>query len=393
VAADVQPVRLLQAGKAYHPHIGGIETVMRHVAEGAARARWDSRVLVAGDRLRTEQQPVAGVDVVRTASAGRVLSLPLAPGYGRALRREAADALIVHEPTLLAALATLGHRREIRRRFGRILVWWHSDIVRQGWAGPAYRPVLDGLLDVADEILVATPNHVTSSDTLPRYRDKTTVVPYGIDVARYEMDPERAARVAARRAGLPDAPLVVYAGRLARYKGIGELVAAMELVPNAHLVVAGRGPCEPLVRESELHRAGRVTLLPHLDDEAFADLMWAADVFALPSTQPSEAFGIVQLEAMVCGTPVVSFDLPTGVTWVNRHGETGLVAPLGDVSAYAAAIRELLDDDALRSRLGQQAQDRVTRELTVDHMVERTLERCGARSGQERVAPAGVPAR
>jgi rhamnosyl/mannosyltransferase len=96
-------------------------------------------------------------------------------------------------------------------------------------------------------------------------------------------------------------------------------------------------------------------------------------VFVLPSDQPSEAFGIVQLEAMACGTPVVTFDLPTGVTWVNRHDETGLVVPLGDDAALASAMIRLGVDDELRVRLGTQAQRRVLEEFGEDLMVSRVL--------------------
>jgi rhamnosyl/mannosyltransferase len=117
-------------------------------------------------------------------------------------------------------------------------------------------------------------------------------------------------------------------------------------------------------------------LLPHLDETAFVDLLWAADLFVLPSTQNSEAFGIVQLEAMACETPVVTFDLPTGVTWVNRHDETGIVVRGIDPVRLAHGINRLLDDEQLRCVLGKQARKRVEETFDVKQSVAAVLDAC-----------------
>ncbi len=366
-------MRLLQAGKAYDPHLGGIETVMRQVGEGAAAAGWESAVLVANDGRAGINECRNGVDVVRTPTWTRALSLPVSPAYVHALRHERADTLLVHEPTLLAAVSLMADRTS-KDRFGRIVVWWHSDIVRQRLLAPAYRPVLEHLLDLADSIVVATPHHLDSSLMLNRYRDKATVIPYGIDPTRYEWSVERIRRVHAVRQRFRGVPLIVYAGRLARYKGMPELAKAMDLLPTGHLVVIGDGACRAAIESSPAFAAGRVTILPHLAAEEFVDMLWAADVFVLPSTQNSEAFGIVQIEAMACATPVVTFDLPTGVTWVNRNNETGLVARLGDVTSLASCIGRLLDDPELRDRLGQHARRRALDTFGDRRMVERTLQ-------------------
>ncbi len=363
-------VKLTQAGKAYEPHIGGVETVMREVAGGAVDRGWDSRVVVAAEDRRRQQETRAGTVVVRTSTVARPLSFPLTIGYGRALADAEADVLLIHEPTLLAAAALRG-KPSLRDRFGRIMVWWHSDIIRQRALAPFYGPLIEHHLTAADRIIVATPHHISSSGVLPRFADKIDVVPYGIDLSRYEWTPERAARVEALKGRLPEADaLIVSAGRLARYKGIGQLVAAFEQVRDAHLVVAGDGPCADEVATSAAARSGRLTMMPHLDDEAFVDLLWAADVFAMPSIHNSEAFGIAQVEAMACRTPVVTYDLPTGVTWVNRHGETGLVAALDDIDALADSLQQLVDEPAYRNELADGAQQWAHETFDRDDMLE-----------------------
>lgn len=350
-------MKLTQAGKAYEPHIGGVETVMREVAGGAVDRGWESRVVVAAEDRRRRQETRDGTVVVRTSTLARPLSFPITVGYGRALAAEGADVLLVHEPTLLAALA-LRSRPSLRNRFERIVVWWHSDIIRQRALAPVYEPIIERHLSAADRIIVATPHHITSSTVLPAHAGKIDVIPYGIDLSRYEWSPERAARVEALKEDLAgDQPLIVSAGRLARYKGIGQLLAAFEQVKGAHLAVAGDGPCAADVMASDAAANGRLTRMPHLDDEMFVDLLHAADIFAFPSIHNSEAFGIAQVEAMACRTPVVTYDLPTGVTWVNRQGRTGLVAPLGDIGALAQSLQQLVDDPARRAELADGAHE------------------------------------
>jgi glycosyltransferase involved in cell wall biosynthesis len=87
----------------------------------------------------------------------------------------------------------------------------------------------------------------------------------------------------------------------------------------------------------------------------------------------SEAFGLVQLEAMAAGTPVVNTRLDSGVPFVSRDGESGITVPPGDAAALGAALRRLLDDDELRARLGRGARARVERTFTRERMAAQTL--------------------
>jgi rhamnosyl/mannosyltransferase len=93
----------------------------------------------------------------------------------------------------------------------------------------------------------------------------------------------------------------------------------------------------------------------------------------LPSTHKSEAFGIVQLEAMACGKPVISTALASGVPWVNQDGQTGLVIPPKDAGALIRAIHLLLTNESLRRQLGQGGRQRVDGEFTRARMGARML--------------------
>ena len=95
------------------------------------------------------------------------------------------------------------------------------------------------------------------------------------------------------------------------------------------------------------------------------------DVFVLPSITHAEAFGFVQIEAMACGTPVISTNVRSGVSWVNQHGVTGLVVEPGDVEALRRALASLMEDGLARERMGAAAQHRVAAEFTLAKMGQR----------------------
>ena len=362
--------RLLITGKAYDPHIGGIETVMQQTAE-SMRKYAKIKVLCCRDRRGlTVRDKVHGVPVTYAGSFGTIASCPLSLSYFGEFRRKVmlADAVELHLPFPLADLALLlsGYK-------GRVVVAWHSDVVRQKLLLKLYTPLMKWLLKRADAILVATQAHIDSSPYLRPYREKCVIVPYGIDPAEYENRPH----LSPLNGMLHDksAKKVLFTGRLVYYKGADVLLEAFAKVQtNAELFLAGTGVLEPELKQraealgiaSRVHFLGR-RMTPELRD-MFAD----CDIFVLPSVANSEAFGIVQLEAMYYGKPVINTALPTGVPLVSIGGETGLTVPPSDAQALADAMETLLSDDALRDKYGAAARDRVLREFSLSTVMART---------------------
>jgi rhamnosyl/mannosyltransferase len=207
---------------------------------------------------------------------------------------------------------------------------------------------------------------------LARHLDNCVVIPYGVDPAPFTLRPGEAATVERLRQE-HGRRLVLFLGVLRSYKGLRILLQAMTRV-DGHLLIAGRGHRARLEALTDRLGVGdRITFLGEVSDTQRRLLLHACEVLVLPSLDRSEAFGIVQLEAMVCGKPVVSSDLPTGVRLVNQHERTGLLVPPGNPDALASALNRLLDDQALRTALGQAARARVEREFSAEAMVERTL--------------------
>ena len=144
---------------------------------------------------------------------------------------------------------------------------------------------------------------------------------------------------------------------------------------NARLVVVGIGPMEAEWKAlaAQIGVADRIAWLGEAPDADLPALYHLADLFVLPASHSSEAFGLVQVEAMAAGVPSVCTELGTGTSYVNQEGVTGRVVPPRDPDALAAAINDLLADPARRAAMSAAARIRVAAEFDLDVMVERML--------------------
>ena len=364
VAKPRTPPRVLHVGKYYPPYMGGIETHLETLSQGIQPAV-DLHVVVANTDRETVVDEVDGVEVTRLGTWFNLSGAPISPGLVGAIRRLDPDIVHMHLPHPAAALAYLasGHR-------GKLVVSYHSDIIRQRMLGRAFEPILHRLLRRADAIVVATERHIDTSPILVDYRDRCRLIPYGISLERFTaLDDHKVDEIRARYG--PNVVLTV--GRQIYYKGFEHLIAAMQHV-DGHLLLIGEGPLASQLKAltQELGVTGKVTFVGRCDD--IVPYYVAADVFVLPSVARSEAFGIVQIEAMACGTPVVNTNLDSGVPWVSRHGETGLTVEPGNVGELGDAIRTLLADPARRQELGAAARARAWAEFRDRVMIRRTLD-------------------
>jgi rhamnosyl/mannosyltransferase len=361
-------LEVLHVGKYYPPVPGGMERVLQLLCEGERRLDVDSRVLVTATGHRTLRETLNGVPVTRAATVAMVGSVAVSASLPLELRRMAADVTVVHEPNPIALVADF-----VTRRKGPLVVYFHSEVVRAQWKYDLfYRPFLDRVLARAARIIVASPPIAEGAEQLAAVRHKTVVVPYGVDVSRFELTGAVQADAAAIR-NASSLPLLLFVGRLVPYKGVDVLLRSLVDV-QARLTIVGDGPRRGALEQlaSDLGVADRVRFAGVLSDAEIIARYHAADVFVLPSVTRAEAFGMVQIEAMACGTPVVSTNLPSGVPWVNRHGETGLVVQPGVVGDLRDALARLVSDRPLRERLGAAARARVEREFTAQRMAERT---------------------
>lgn len=364
-------MRILELGKFYPPYKGGMETLLESWSRGFVRRGADVNCVVANTQNQTVHEVLDGVKVHRVASHGTLLSVSLCPSYLSATRDYPADVWQVHFPNPLADLACL--RGDPKKP---LVLTYHSDIIRQSAALRVYRPILERMLRRADKIVVATPNHLKYSAWLPQYAEKVEVIPFGIDQRRFNTTtPAEQAEIARLKALAGGKPILLNIGRLVGYKGQSCLIEALSGL-DAVVWFAGTGPLLDDLQQqvARLKLTDRVKFWGGVDDTQLATLLKACDVFVLPSITPNEAFAIVQIEAMACGKPVISTDLPSGVPWVNQHGTTGLVVKPGDVAALRESIRQLISDSALARRYGENGLRRAQTEFTEDRMIDRYWE-------------------
>ncbi len=360
------PLKVLHVGKFYPPHFGGMESHLQTLCEELSKSI-EVEVLVASDHRRSERSTQGGVELARLATVLMLHGTPIVPLMARAMRLARPDIVHLHFPNPMAALACLVSRLDVP-----IVITWHSDVVRQRRAAAIFAPLLSLLLRRCAAIIVGSTAYIETSATLSARRRLCRVIPFGIRTGDFE-HPD-AARVAELRRRHGER-VVLGVGRLIYYKGFENLVRAMADV-RATALVAGEGPLDGALaaEAARLGVADRVVLLGRVNDADLKACYHACDVFALPSVERSEAFGIVQLEAMACGKPVVNTWIDSAVPHVSLDGVTGLTVAPGDPAALAAALNALLDDPARRAAMGAAGRQRVREEFSAELMARRTLE-------------------
>jgi rhamnosyl/mannosyltransferase len=347
---------VLHIGKFYPPVAGGMERVLETLCE-ATRGIVRNRVLVMHDAPATVDEELRGVAVTRVGTIGRAGSVDIAPMLALRLARERPDLVVFHEPNPWGLLAYA-----LARRAAPLVVWYHSDVVRPRLQYALfYAPLAHAVYPRAAQFVVSSPALAEHAAPLSPYRSKVRVIPFGIQPREWPI-------------GDGDEGFVFFAGRHVRYKGVDVLLEALRGT-TMRAVIAGDGPMRSSWqrRAAELGVDGQAEFTGDISDARLRDLMRRCAVFVLPSVTRAEAFGYVQLEAMASGKPVVSTDVPSGVSWVNQHGRTGLVVPAGDAAALRDALRTLLSDADLRASFGRAGRSRVEETFTTEHLRDRLI--------------------
>lgn len=349
----------------FPPTTGGIEQHMQLLCTGLAQSMGVT-VLVPSHSFERLRETIDGVDVLRVPEFGRYAAVPFCPSMPRELRKLRADIVHLHFPNPMGDIAYVAGARNTP-----LIISYHADVITQRRLLPMYMPLLNAVFQRAVRVIAAADENIASSPVLTRYKDRCTVIPYGVNLRAFQLTEDEAVEVERRRCSAGEGT-VLFVGVLRPYKGLEVLLRAMARI-KARLFVVGRGPdrLELSSLAARLGLSNRVSFLGEVSESERRILLHSCDVFVLPSTDAREAFGIAQLEAMACGRPVIASDLPTGVRFVNKNQMTGLLVPPGDSDALAAALQRLLGDERLRQTLGNAAKRRAELEFSSDRMVRR----------------------
>ncbi len=330
-----------------------MERVVQGLAEGAASLGHQVEVVAVETIGRAGTTGRQRSSVTRAFSLAALGTQEIAPGYIAAAWKRA-DIIHVHHPHPLADVACL-----LRARRTPVVVTQHADSRRS-----IYLPATRLVLRRAAAVVVPSRAHLALSTELVGHESKVEVIPFGIDQRRWEVVPPPPP-------GAP--PRAIFIGRLVSYKGLDVLLKALERVPDLRLDIVGSGPEGPRLRTlaQALAVADRVRWYGEYPDEDLPRRMADADFLVLPSVTVEEMFGLVVLEAMAAGRPVLTTAVPSAVREVNVPGVTGLEVPLRDVAALAQALETLCRDPERRRRMGEAGQRRVAERFTQAAMAEK----------------------
>lgn len=371
-------MKILHISKFYPPEPGGIENFAADLA--AAQVRQGHEVYVMAHHaagqfgLPGTIAKNSGVVVEKVRTLAQVAYVPVSPEFflrmAAVVRNFQPDVIHAHMPNVSAFWLLF------IKTGTPVFIHWHADVVasridrKMAFFYNLYRPMENLLLKAAHRIICTSNAYLRHSRPLRKWRYKCAVVPLGLDARRLGAPPPEQFFLKqdsgnGRQTCLMPATVntesrftVLCVGRFTYYKGFEYLIEAAQKVAMADFVLVGDGPGWASIKNmvSEKGLKDRVQLLGRVDDNRLRGLFAASDLFCLPSIERTEAFGLVLLEAMAFGRPLVTTQIPgSGVTEVNVHGVTGLQVPPADAWALAEAIAALGSDPGLRRRMGNEA--------------------------------------
>lgn len=363
-------MKVLHVGKYYPPFLGGIEKVNFDLVENLNHKR-DCEVdeLCFHHSIHNEDLPEpTEYHLFRAPLIAIKFSTPISLGFFKIYRkiRNNYDIIHFHMPNPVAAMALL-----IFPTRAKLVLHWHSDIVKQKTLKKIYKPFQTMLLHRADKIIVTSQNYFLGSHDLQPYENKICVIPIGVDKEHLTFKEGTDQLI---RTTYPEKQIILSIGRLTYYKGFRYLIEAAQYMEDDKIIlIGGTGELQTELETmiQKLNVENKVRLIGRIPESEIGAYFAAADVFCLPSIVRTEAFGVVLAEALAMGLPIVSCNIPnSGVNWVNLHNETGLNVPVCNAPALAEAIRTILNSQDLKDKFRKNCIKRYNTFFSVEKMVD-----------------------
>jgi glycosyltransferase involved in cell wall biosynthesis len=364
----MKPLRIAHVTATFPPYRGGTGNVCYHNARELTERGHEVHVFTAAMPGAPAGIVHDGITVHRMTPLARIGNAPVLPGLVAALR--GFDLVHLHYPFILGAeqvrLAALLHRMPV-------VISFHNDLIGNGARALVFDRYqrLSAVLTVrsAAQLCAVSLDHYQSSRlwrALPGACPPATELPNGVDCAHFA--PGDVGEVRARY-GIPtDVPLVLFIAALDRahhFKRLDVLIRALATMPDLRLLIVGDGDMRTAY-EQEVAAAkltDRTIFVGAVDHQQTPPFFRAADVTVLPSSPP-ESFGLVLIESLACGTPVIASNIP-GVRTVVAHGSDGLLVPAGNPGALASTLGWFLArPNEQRRAMGMAGRDKVERNYT-----------------------------
>lgn len=358
-------MRVLHFYKTYFPNtIGGTEQVINQICRGASNLGVTSEVLSLSPTKVDKTIEVDGHLVHRCRSNFEISSTPFSFSAFFQLRKLAKEADVIHYhfPYPFADILHL-----LLRFKKPTVVTYHSDIVKQKRWLKLYKPLQNKFLSSVNQIVATSPNYLKTSNVLAKFKDKTSVIPIGLDKRTYPLAIPERLEYWRERFG---SKFFLFVGVIRYYKGLHILVEAAKN-STYPIVIVGAGQIEDSLKEQaralgikNIHFVGRLS-----DGEKIA-LLELCYAVIFPSHLRSEAFGISLLEGAMYGKPLISSEIGTGTTYININNETGLVVPPSEPTSLRKAMDYLWNNPEEAAAMGKRAEERYWKLFTAEQMVE-----------------------
>ena len=335
------PTRVAHLGKYLPPVLGGMETSIYQICESITSLH-DTKIRLIGSNTCNRREHFAvtsDLEISKLARITEVFSTPILRGLKQEIEEFNPQIIHLHLPN--------PYLSSVLRPEGRpLVITYHCEILTYPSLLKLYAPVLDATLKYASKIIATSEQSLEHSPYLQKHRDKCVVVPLGIQKNSSSVETD----------SVPAEKIVLFVGRLVQYKGLHDLIRAMKLV-DGKLLIVGSGPLLQELQDlaASLGIKEKVSFLGAVPGEELETFYRKARVVALTSIDEREAFGMVLVEALSFGRPLLTTKIPSGVQFVNRDGVTGFQVEVGDVKAIASSISRLLTDQELWLRFSKQA--------------------------------------
>jgi glycosyltransferase involved in cell wall biosynthesis len=354
-------MKLLLATPYFYPHTGGLEQYAEHIATGLAARGWEVHVVTSGPATSTSRH--RGLTIHRLATAGRIANTPFGRHWSRQIQQLIQelqpDIINAHAPVPTMALAT---ERAIARtaahttRRTPFVITYHAGSMKKHRLLPdaliwGYEQhLLPRLLGRSQHIICAS-DFVREQFLAPWQHKSTTITP-GVDTELFQPGPTAA-----------DPKQIIFVGDFRDpRKGLSHLLGAMHLLPHLTLRVVGPGQPQPQAGVSYAGVAGRAQLARELQ---------SSSLLVLPSVSQAESFGMVLLEAMACGLPVIGSRIG-GIPYVISEARDGLLVPPANAPALAAAIQTVQTNPTTAHALGRAGRHKATSGYTWSSRIDAT---------------------
>ncbi|MBO6702749.1 MAG: glycosyltransferase [Pseudomonadales bacterium] len=356
-------MKVLHVYRTYFPDTqGGAEEVIRQICRNTKTLGVESRVFYPSSHPEPAVISSEEGQLIRVKKNVEIASCGFCLGGLGEFKRQAnwADIIHYHFPWPFADIMHLA--TGIRKPS---LVTYHSDIVRQRLLGCVYRPLMKRFLNSVDRIVATSNNYAKSSDILADYSDKVSVIPIGIDEASYPEATHQALKKAEDDFGRD---FFLFIGVWRYYKGLQFLLEALKDRPYKAVIV-GTGPEETYLK-GLANQMGltNVSFPGYIDDITKVSLLKLSQAFVLPSHLRSEAFGVTLLESAMAGKPMISTEIGTGTSYINKHQETGLVVEPGKSEALQGAMDIIHHRGKEAVKMGKNARNRFESHFTGEKM-------------------------